>query len=129
MATENTGGPDLSGILDALQKNPEIIKTAMSLFASPDQEKQSSDKSDGSADGEPTAPTGLDFDPSRLAALLPALSGSIGNGAKGESSVDRRTALLCALKPYLSRERQTAIDYMLQFGKMGDLLRVLDKKE
>lgn len=125
--------PDLSGILDMLQKNPEIMKTAMSLFAAggkSTENKEGSEESNSAEvvaePAEPSIPTG--FDPSSVAALLPALSGSLGK-AKKDQPTDRRSALLCALKPYLSRERQMAIDYMLQFGKMGDLLKIFDRKE
>lgn len=38
---------------------------------------------------------------------------------------DRRSALLCAMKPYLSPERQNAIDYIIKLGKLGDILKTL----
>ena len=123
MAADNTGMPDLSGLLDTLQKNPELLKTAMSIFASP--EKNEKSDSNDSAPSEPA------FDPSVLTSLLPALSGrSEGHrGGAGDPHLDRHIALLRALRPYLSHERQTAIDYLLQFGKMGDILKLFDKKE
>ncbi len=40
-------------------------------------------------------------------------------------SSDSRTALLCAMKPYLSRERQNAIDYIVKLGRLGDILKTL----
>ena len=44
-------------------------------------------------------------------------------GARGDS--DRRAALLCAMKPYLSRERQATIDYVIKLSKLGDVLKSL----
>ena len=36
-----------------------------------------------------------------------------------------RSALLCALKPYLKKERQEAIDYMIKLSRLGDILKTL----
>jgi hypothetical protein len=44
---------------------------------------------------------------------------------KHSPSADSRTALLCAMKPYLSRDRQNAIDYIVKIGKLGDILKTL----
>lgn len=38
---------------------------------------------------------------------------------------DSRTALLCAMKPYLSHDRQNAIDYIVKIGRLGDILKTL----
>ena len=38
---------------------------------------------------------------------------------------DSRTALLCAMKPYLSAERRQAIDYIVKLGRLGDILKTL----
>ena len=38
---------------------------------------------------------------------------------------DHRTALLCAMKPYLSDDRQRAIDYILKLSRLGDILKTL----
>ncbi len=38
---------------------------------------------------------------------------------------DNRATLLYALKPYLKRERQEAIDYMVKLSKLGDILKSL----
>ena len=36
-----------------------------------------------------------------------------------------RTALLCALKPYMSPRRREAIDYIIKIDRIGDLLHTL----
>ena len=36
-----------------------------------------------------------------------------------------RAALLCAMKPYLSPARQTAIDYIIKLSRLGDILKTL----
>ncbi len=44
---------------------------------------------------------------------------------KGNPSADSRAALLCAMKPYLSRDRQNAIDYIVKLSRLGDILKTL----
>ena len=36
-----------------------------------------------------------------------------------------RNALLCAMKPYLSSERQHTIDYIVKLSRLGDILKTL----
>lgn len=38
---------------------------------------------------------------------------------------DSRSALLCAMKPYLSSDRQVAIDYIIKLAHLGDILKTL----
>ena len=38
---------------------------------------------------------------------------------------DHRTALLCALKPYLGADRRQAIDYIIKLDRLGDVLKTL----
>ncbi len=57
--------------------------------------------------------------PAMLSMLSPAL------GGKGEGKKDDRTVLLSALKPYMSPKRCEAIDKLIMFGRIGELLRHL----
>ena len=56
--------------------------------------------------------------------LLSALSGGMGSapGATRPHPVDRHTALLCAVKPYLSPERQSAADTVIRLCRVWDAL-------
>lgn len=45
--------------------------------------------------------------------------------SKSSKDADCRAALLCAMKPYLGRERQDAIDYMIKLSRLGDILKTL----
>ena len=45
--------------------------------------------------------------------------------AVSHNDPDRRAALLCAMKPYLSADRREAIDYIIKLSKLGDLLKSL----
>ena len=58
--------------------------------------------------------------PEVMAALASASSGAVP--AKKAPS-DKRTALLLALRPYLSESRCEAIDYITRIGKLGDILK------
>ena len=64
--------------------------------------------------------------PPDLMAKLPALMGAIGPllGDKG-SKKDEKTALLLALKPYMSPERCDAIDKLIMLGHLGEVMRQL----
>ena len=44
---------------------------------------------------------------------------------KHSPRADSRIALLCAMKPYLSHDRQNAIDYIVKIGRLGDILKTL----
>ena len=76
--------------------------------------------SDGDALSDKRAPTEL------MATLAPLLSGLTGgrDGRRGEPD-DPRSCLLRALKPYVSRGRQEAIDSMIRISQISDLLKHL----
>lgn len=48
-----------------------------------------------------------------------------GDHKEGGGQCERREALLCALKPYLSRERCEAVDYLLRLWRVGDSIKAL----
>ena len=54
-----------------------------------------------------------------------ALNTSANSTAKQDKTADSRTALLSAMKPYLSPERQNAVDYIVKLGRLGDILKTL----
>ncbi len=58
-----------------------------------------------------------------LLQTLGALGPLLGGGGKRSGGIpDRHTALLCALKPYLSHERQQAADTLLRLSRIWDVL-------
>ncbi len=87
----------ISSAISKLTENPDLLTSVASAFGA-------------------EAPSG-----NALSALLPMLGGSV----KKTPEEERRDALLCALKPYLSTRRCEAIDYMLKFGKFGDIFKKL----
>ena len=64
--------------------------------------------------------------PPDLITKLPALMSAIGPllGDKGGKK-DEKTALLLALKPYMSPERCDAIDKLIMLGRLGEVMRQL----
>ena len=54
----------------------------------------------------------------------PTLPAHPSASARSRSEEDR-SALLCAMKPYLSRDRQNAIDYIIKLSRLGDILKTL----
>ena len=57
---------------------------------------------------------------------VPAVSQASGkNESISKNSYDKRTALLCAMKPYLSVDRQNTIDYIVKLSRLGDILKTL----
>ena len=67
--------------------------------------------------------------PEMVAALSPILSGLTKPAHHPppppgpKKPQDKKTALLCAIKPYLSRERGEAIDYIIKFGKLAEIFK------
>ncbi len=61
----------------------------------------------------------------KLPEVMAALTSASGAGGAKKAPSDKRTALLLALRPYLSSSRCEAIDYITRIGKLGDMLKNL----
>ncbi len=69
--------------------------------------------------------------PPELMAKLPELVSTLapvlhGGQSPKKPTHDKRTALLLALRPYLSENRCEAIDYITRIGKLGDVIKNLN---
>ncbi len=125
MADNDVKMPDLSGIMDMLSKNPDLVKNAVNAISGMTGAVPS--VSSESAEAEASAPVSApSFDPSALNALLPMLTQGQKTHKDGRPN---HHELLCALRPYLSPERRTVIDRMLEFGQIGDLLKSFEGKK
>ena len=64
---------------------------------------------------------------STVAPLLKGVLAPTDTAMRGEapSACQRREALLCAMKPYLSPARCEAVDYLLRLARVGDAIRAL----
>jgi len=117
---QNNGSGD---ILSSLLSNPELISKLPTIISSikPIIEMLGSVGAVGSVGSTPVTPS--DF---VEVSQNPDPPESLHSAAvKHNGKSDSRTALLCAMKPYLSRDRQNAIDYIVKIGRLGDILKTL----
>ena len=121
--------PDLSGIISKLTEDPETLGRVMNLASSlmgniPTDNKEAPPAENTAApqtEGQIPA-----FDPAMLASVLGSLGSPGGKPADGNKenankSGDSRTALLLALKPYMSPERAEKVDMMIKAMKLADI--------
>lgn len=103
---------DFSDSLDRLLQDPEVLAAA---------EEQ---KTQG--DSLPAGSSVLGALPPDLMGKLPALMSTLGPLlGKTDGKKDDKTALLLALKPYMSPERCDAIDKLIMFGRISEVMKQL----
>lgn len=59
----------------------------------------------------------------KLPELISLMGPLLGAPAKRSSETDKKLALLCALKPYLSPKRCETVDYITKISKLGDTIK------
>ena len=124
--------PDPKGLLERLLDEAEAQSPPSSASPAPPQQPTAAVNA---PPPPPPSPLGaLLSDPALLTALpslmenLTPLLGSLGRGvgsapnASRPHSIDRHTALLCALKPYLSPHRRETAETVLRLCKVWDAL-------
>ncbi len=102
----------MGDILTSLLSNPEMLAKLPTLLSSV------KPILDMLGMGQPTQTSAPAYAPSPQ-------STTAMTSADMSKSADSRTALLCAMKPYLSHDRQNAIDYIVKLGRLGDILKTL----
>ena len=108
----------LSSALNEIFSNPQMLSAISSMaqgLKNGDSSPQVQAKAD-EAKSEDTHTASAD----KLPELLSMLS-SGGSGIKQ----NRRSELLCALKPYLSQSRSDAIDKIIRFSELSSVLKNL----
>ena len=95
MSEEIKGTPDLSRIISVIMENPSLIEEISALASKSSEPTQEATVEEAPAMTEPRA---VDIH-------------------------SRRDQLLSAMKPYLSSERQKAIDSMITFAEILDAVR------
>ena len=105
MSDTDAKAPDLSRIVGLIMENPRLIEEISSLM-----------KKDGDAEEKPITHE----------AELPEITGNAAEDSPSGDTAERaqrRSRLLGALKPYLSKERARAIDSMISISEMIDLMK------
>ena len=126
-ANKDRAAPDLSGMIEKLLANPDLLSTVATAlgkpmpFATPSEERAEEQPTSGDTALVPDLPK------EAISTLAPLLSGALG-GASGKGlppvkKDDPRACLLLALKPYLSAERCQTIDEILRLTTLTELLR------
>ncbi|MBQ5633719.1 MAG: hypothetical protein IIV11_02410, partial [Clostridia bacterium] len=102
--------------------NPEMMAMISSMAGKLKSENAPAE-SEAAEASETAAPTSApERLPEAISALAPLLS---GEGVKHSKRDNDRACLLRALKPYLSPGRSEAIDYIIKFSSIADLLKNL----
>ncbi len=113
--------PDFSSVLGGILSNPEMLSMISSMADKlkgdiPTMNDTSTPNDAPKGDTEALKKVG------DMAGLLaPLLSAGGGNSPAN----DNRTCLLRALKPYLSQGRSEAVDYIIKFSRISDVLKNL----
>ena len=115
------GAPNLSDAIEKLMAHPEIIEMAASVLGTsgnpPTPKPEARIPEEADSDGTPPAAHG--GLPNLLGLALPMLSG--GGTQRGKNPLAKSTALLIALKPYLSPSRCQTIDRLVEMSNLGTL--------
>ena len=123
MSENNGTQKDPMEMLSALSKNPEALRSIMSAF--------SASQNAPAGMGQTPMPdiSKILADPeslSKISSIMTALSAQTlpQNSHQGASDT-KSAALLTALKPYLSADRQAAIESLIKFSKLGEIFKNL----
>lgn len=123
----NSGGTNpLGDVFSSLLSNPELIAKLPVIISSVKPIIEMLGK--GFSSGGATDAGGGTVAPSTASTASP--DASVSAAALKDTSVhgrgsDSRTALLCAMKPYLSDDRRNAVDYIVKLSRLGEILKTL----
>lgn len=125
----------ISAAISKLMEHPEIIGAVASALSGAEAGADKNDaqaKTGAEAILEPIRKevgASADAAPDLAASLIPIISRlgtlRLDEGGGGSHGGAGHSALLCALKPYLSKNRSDAIDYMLKISQMSDIISKL----
>ena len=121
-SSSNSGSSSQIGdVFSSLLSNPEILTKLPSIIASVKPIIEMLGKA-GSATVA-TATSGDTKEPSNESTSISAAK--LKESSSSQKGADSRTALLCAMKPYLSEGRREAVDYIIKLSRLGDILKTL----
>ena len=118
--------PDFSAMLDKVLANPQILTAVASALSQSNNEAPREEKAEASENGAVNGAPSPEIDamaqklPQMMKAMAPLLSSS-GGAPKN----DKRACLLSAIKPYLNPARCEAIDYIIRFSQLSEVLKTM----
>lgn len=121
----------ISSAISKLMEHPEIIGAVASALSGTSSGESDETPQAALQNAPSDAKKDTDGGAELAASLMPIISrlGSLGIGVSkdggGGVKGGKHAALLCALKPYLSKNRSDAIDYMLKISQMSDIISKL----
>ena len=124
MSEENlSSGSQISQMLDKVLSNPELIATvASALSASASKESEAEPKKESVPSFAVPADLG-----DKLPEIMNMLKPMLGPASSGKSrESDNRACLLNAVKPYVNPHRCEAIDYMIKFSRLAELIKSMN---
>lgn len=108
----------IAGAISKLRENPELITGIASALSGVPK------KDDAQEERSADVPS-FDKLPEIMSVLAPVLSGETDDFRSRKSPASQKTALLYALKPFLSSSRQDAIDTAIKISRISDLIKKL----
>ncbi len=130
---EREGPPvDLSGMLGKLLANPQIIQSVASALSGEGGEAApKADTADSVREKEKAEESSPTPDVAAMAQKLPEIMNMLtpvlqqkGGARSGKDAPsDNRACLLNAMKPYMSQKRCEAIDYIIKFSQISDIIK------
>ena len=131
--TSGIGQPDLSGMLGKLLANPQIIETVASALSGERESAAPPMQADVAVVSEKEKSASPDIEamaqrlPEIMGMLAPVLQQKGGVGSdKAHTVSDKRACLLNAMKPYMSPQRCEAIDYIIKFSQISEILKKIN---
>ncbi len=113
----------ISGAIAKLKEHPEIISAVASALSGNSGQSAPEEEPTEQASAPPVSGIPMEKLSEIISTLGPMLSDNQFKSEIKGSREDHRYALLCALRPYLSDGRREMVDYVLKFGRIGDLLK------
>ena len=121
-AAQSEGSDGFSSILNGILSNPEMMAMISSMAGKLKGESAPAESTAAETREAAPAESAPERLPETISALAPLLSGDSVKHSKRDND---RACLLRALKPYLSPGRSEAIDYIIKFSNIADLLKNL----
>jgi hypothetical protein len=125
---------DLSGALNKLMSDPSLLQSIASAIGGTSQKNETLPRPDDTSEKDVSAVSQASQKPSddlsdNISDILPAISklSALGNlsSPQKNASQDSRICLLNALKPYMNTRRRDAIDKLVKFSSLSELLKKL----